>query len=417
MTYVPRLAERRLDELATNLRVVMLSGPRQSGKTTLLTRYVAAQQGTYRTLDTASTLRAASDDPAAFVAYGNPPRGIDEVQLGGNDLVRAIKVAVDRDPRPGRFLLSGSSRFLTIPKLSESLAGRVAFVELWPLSMRERTGSDGDFSWRVFHDLDALVQDSTWRRSEYLNCVVAGGYPEVLTITSDVARRAWYDGYLSTVINRDIQDFASITRADALSRLLEMIAVRAGSLAVITDLASSVELARDTTRDYLSYLDMVFLTTRVPAWSANLTARLTKSAKLYPSDSGLAAHLLGATAEALDEPGHPQLGPLLETFVAAELTKAIAYSDNRVGLFHLRGQDKQEVDFLLEGTGGQVVAIEVKASTSPGRNSLKGLRWARNQLGDRLHAGILLHLGTEAASHGDGIYAMPVSALWSHAAL
>jgi predicted AAA+ superfamily ATPase len=370
--------------------------------------------GTYRTLDQPDTLRAALDDPAAFVTYGDTPRIIDEVQLGGDDLVRAIKVAVDTDPRPGRFVLSGSSRFLTVPTLSESLAGRLAFVDLWPLSMAERTAAPGGFLQGIFGDPRMLLADSPWERARYLDAVAAGGYPEVLAITSAVARHAWYDGYLSTVINRDIQSFATIAHSEAIARLLGLVVARAGSLAVLTGLAQSVELARDTTRNYLSYLDTAYLTMSLPAWSTNLTSRLVTTAKLYPTDSGLAAHLLGVEAADLADPAHPALGPLVETFVAGELLKMLSAADLRVHLFHLRTADKTEIDFVLEGPGGKIVAIELKASSSPGAGALKGLRWLRGQLGDRLHAGILLHLGTESASRGDGIYSMPLSVLWDH---
>lgn len=414
---VPRLAAERLAELAKYLRIVMVSGPRQSGKTTLLREYLAAAGGSYRTLDQTDMWQAARDDPAAFVAYGDTPRVIDEVPLGGDALVRAIKVAVDTEPRPGRFVLSGSSRFLMIPTLSESLAGRLAFVELWPLSMAERVGTVPAFLSEVFDDPSHMMASSEWNRQEYLDCIVAGGYPEVLGIDSAVARRAWYDGYLSTVINRDIRDFATVTRGDALSKLLRITAARAGSLSVLADLAQSVELARDTTRNYLSYLDMVYLTTSMPAWSANLTSRLIKTPKLYPTDSGLAAHLLGVDGNGLAEPGHPMLGPVVETFVATELLKATAYHDQRIELFHLRTADKREIDFILEDQRGRIVAIEVKASSSPGGDALRGLRWLRRTLGPKLHAGVLLHFGTEAASRGDGLYTLPVSVLWNHRTL
>ncbi|SEF17304.1 ATP-binding protein [Jiangella alba] len=410
---VPRAAAARLSELTAHLRVVMVSGPRQSGKTTLLREHLRSG-GTFRSLDRPETLAAARDDPATFATSGSIPRIIDEVQLGGDRLVRAIKADVDAHPEPGRFVLSGSSRFLTIPTLSESLAGRVAFVDLWPLSMAERTRSGSDAVTRWFGDIGSVMSDSTWTRPGYLAAVTAGGYPEALTITSALARRAWFDGYLSTVITRDIRDFATITRGDAVGTLLGLVAARAGGTAVLADLAQSANLARDTTRNYLSYLDMVYLTTTVPAWSSNLTSRLGKTPKLYPTDSGLAAHVLGVDADALAEPGHPALGPLVETFVAAELLKAIAVAGQRISLFHFRTADRQEVDFVLEGPGGRIIAIEVKASASPGASALKGLRWLRDKLGDRLHAGILLHLGTEAASRGDGIYALPLSSLWDH---
>jgi len=196
----------------------MVNGPRQSGKTTLVRSYLATTNGSYRTLDRPDTRDAARDDPHAFVAYGQTPRAIDEDQLGGDNLVRAIKVAVDTDPRPGQFILSGSTRFLAIPTLSESLAGRLAFVELWPLNMVERTSGSPDFLSVLFDEPARLLTSSPWTRQQYIDCMTDGGYPEVLGITSSIARRAWYDGYLSTVINRDIRDFATVTHGDALPR-------------------------------------------------------------------------------------------------------------------------------------------------------------------------------------------------------
>lgn len=412
---VERIAADQLQELAQHLRIVMVGGPRQAGKTTLLKQYLADHAGSFRSLDQLAVRQAVKDDPAAFVATGLRPRVIDEVQLGGDALIREIKLSVDNDPRPGGFILSGSSRFLDIPTLSESLAGRIAFIELWPLSMAERSGSTADPVAELFGDPTALVgRDSTWGRSDYLDLMVTGGYPEAVGIDSDLARAAWFDGYLSTVVNRDIQNFAEISHSHAVAQLLAHVANRAGSLAVVSDLADSVELARQTTRNYLSYLDMVYLTTRLPAWSTNRISRLVKTPKLYPTDSGLAAHLMSVDAADLAEPGHPAMGPLVETFAVTELMKAVVNSRIRAQMFHARTGDKHEVDVIMEGPGGKLIAIEVKASTSPGAGALKGLRWLKANLGDRLHAGYLLHLGTDALSRGDGIYALPMSTLWGN---
>lgn len=411
---IKRTAAGRLALLAEHLRIVMVGGPRQSGKTTLIQQYLSEAKGSYRTLDRTETLRAAQDDPVAFAEYGETPRGIDEVQLGGEELVRAIKLAVDADPRPGRFVLSGSSRFLSVPTISESLAGRMALIDLWPLSVAERVGAFPDFVARIFAEPSNLLADSAWTRAEYIEVITAGGFPEVLAIPPGIARRAWYDGYLQTVINRDIQSFAELTHTDAVARLLMLVAARTGGLTVVSDLAQALELTRVTTKRYLEYLDMVYLTRRLPAWSANLTGRIVKTPKTYLTDSGLAAHVLGVEARDLIEPGAPSLGAIVETFAATELFKAVSYSEVRAELFHVRTTDQNEVDFLLEGPGGKLVAIEVKASSSPGPDALRGLRWLRGRLKERLHAGILLHLGREAASRGDGIYSMPLSTLWRH---
>jgi predicted AAA+ superfamily ATPase len=414
---VPRLAQGLLDELVSALRIVIVNGPRQSGKTTLLKKYQCAHGGTYRTLDNRQDQEAAVADPAAFAAEGSPPRLIDEVHRGGDWLVRAIKMAVDEDPRPGQFILSGSSRFLTVPTLSESLAGRAAFVDLWPLSMAEQSGGPADFIARLFRDPASLRgRESAWTRDDYVRVICAGGYPEVLGLTSPVARRAWFDGYLTTVINRDISDFAEIGKIRAIPRLLGLVAVRTGTPLVVSDLARSAELDRATVRTYLTYLDTVFLTAEIPFWSTNLTSRLSKSPKVFITDSGLAAHLLGVADADLRQVGHPALGALAETFVFTELLKLRTVSEIPFTIYQFREREGREIDFILEGPGGAVAAIEVKSSTSPGTDSAKHLRWLRDKLGDRFVAGVVLHLGTRASSFGDGIYALPVSALWGHAA-
>ena len=415
---VPRLAQGLLDELASALRIVIVNGPRQSGKTTMLRQYQRAHGGSYRTLDNRQDQEAALADPVAFAVDGESPRLIDEVHLGGDWLVRAIKIAVDEDPRPGRFILSGSSRFLTIPTLSESLAGRAGFVDLWPLSMAEVTGGSADFLSRVFREPTSLQgTESSWTREEYIRAICLGGYPEARGLRSQVARSAWYDGYLTTVINRDISDFAEIGKIRAIPRLLGLVAARAGSPMVIADLARSADLDRATVRNYLTYLDTVFLTTEVLPWSTNLTSRLSKTPEIFLTDTGLAAHLLGASEADLRRVGHPALGGLVETFVHAELMKLATVSEVPVSIWQFRDKDVREVDFVLEGPGGSVVGIEVKATTSPGADTAKHLRWLRDRIGDRFAAGIVLHLGQRASSFGDGIWAVPVSALWGHGTL
>lgn len=418
MNTVPRSAESLLVEFADALRVVIINGPRQSGKTTLLKQFQKTRGGSYRTLDDQQMLQTALDDPVTFARFGERPCIIDEVQRGGDWLVRAIKMTADESRSPGQFLLSGSSRFLTIPTLSESLAGRAAFIDLWPLSVAERTGGLPDFCTRIFAPRpDLLQKDSPWKRDDYLSVIAEGGYPEAIGIGTARARSAWYSSYLTTIINRDINDFAEIHHARSMPRLLALLAARAGSTIVLADIARSVELGRDTTRNYLSYLDIVFLTIQVPAWSVNLTSKIAKTPKIFISDSGLATHLLGLDAAALRQPGHAALGGLLETFVATELTKLCAISDINTSLWHLRERDGREVDFILEGPQGSVVGIEVKATVSPGDSTVRHLRWLRDKLGDRFAAGIVLHLGPHSGSFGDGIYALPLSALWGHAYL
>jgi uncharacterized protein len=414
--YIHRDAERRLQELASWLRVVIVNGPRQSGKTTLLRMFQERTTATYVTLDDAFQLAQARDDPATFVAQGPSPLIIDEVQRGGDELIRAVKILVDQRQDRGQFILSGSARFLTVPTLSESLAGRAGFIDLWPLSLAERTGAPANFADRVFGDPTSLLDDrqSAWTRDNYLDLITSGGYPEALTIPVQSARWSWYDGYLSTVIVRDIGDFTSIRDADAIPKVAGLVAARSGSPMVLADLARDLGMRAETIRNYLAYLEIVFLTVTVPAWSGNLTAKITKTPKVFVTDSGLAAHLLRVTSGALRAPGNAALGGLLETFVLSELVKLQAVSDTAFDVYHLRDRAGAEVDFILEGPAGQVVGLEVKASASPGGDDAKHLRWLKGKLGSRMTAGVVLHLGSGAGSFGEGIYALPVSALWGH---
>jgi uncharacterized protein len=414
--YIHRDVERRLQELVSWLRVVIVNGPRQSGKTTLLRMFQERSGAAYVTLDDPAQLALARSDPATFVAQGPSPLIIDEVQRGGDDLIRSVKIVVDQRQERGQYILSGSARFLTLPTLSESLAGRAGFIDLWPLSLSERTGAPADFAEKIFGNPASLIDTrrSGWPRDRYLRLIVEGGYPEVLTIPVQSVRQSWFEGYLSTVIVRDIGDFASIRDADVIPKVLGLVAARSGTAMVIADIARDLAVRPDTIRNYLAYLEIVFLTVTVPAWSGNLTSKIAKTPKVFVTDSGLAAHLLRVTSEGLGVPGHPALGGLLETFVLSELVKLRSVSHTPFDIYHLRDRAGAEVDFVLEGPGGQVVGVEVKASASPRTADAKHLRWLKDKLGDRMTAGVILHLGDAAGSLGDSIYALPVSALWGH---
>ncbi len=416
MQYLPRLALERLAERAGAFRVVIVNGPRQAGKTTLLKLFESARGGSLRSLDDATTLRSALADPTGFAQFGAAPRMIDEVQRGGDDLVLAIKYIVDRNDTPGQFVLSGSTRFLTIPTISESLAGRAVFVEVWPFAVAERTGASADFCALLFGDHAQLASASAspWHRDRYADLLCTGGFPEILRLPAPNLRQGWFDGYLSTVVMRDVASFAQVRHAEVMPRLLGLVTARAGSQLVLADVAQSLQLNHATVRDYLTYLDTVFLTGRVSPWSSSATTKLVKTPKVYPTDSGLAAHLLQVDAQALIQPGHPQLGIMVESFVYAELTRLLAVSDLGASLHFYRDRDGREVDFILERRNGQVVGIEVKASSSVGAADFRHLRWLRDRVGDRFAGGYVLYLGAESLPFGEGMTALPLSAMWHH---
>ncbi|MEV0613729.1 ATP-binding protein [Nonomuraea sp. NPDC050404] len=412
---VPRLSELRLAELMKAFRVVIVNGPRQAGKTTLMEIYRDRHGGEFLSLDDPVQLTAALSDPRSLIEDAGRPLLIDEVQRAGDPLVLSIKWASDRDRRRGQFILSGSAQFLTVPKLSESLAGRAAFLDLWPFSMAERTSGPSDFCDLLLTDPAALRRagSSPWKRSDYLDLICGGSYPEVISM-SVREQREWFDSYLRTVISRDIREFAHIQHGESIPRLLNLLAARAGSTAEIADLARSTELTRDTIRNYLAYLNGVFLTANVPAWSTNLSSRAAKAAKPFLTDSGLAAFVLQVDREALRAPGNSALGGLLETFAFGELTKLRSTTSEPFKVYYFRDRNGREVDFILERYDGRVAGIEIKATASPTAKDATHLRWLRDSMGERFVAGVVLHLGEHGVSLGDRIQMLPLSALWGH---
>lgn len=271
-----------------------------------------------------------------------------------------------------------------------------------------------DFITRLFAGPAAFapVTSSPWRRTDYLDLICTGGYPEVVTGQAGAARQFWFDGYLRAVVQRDIESFANIQRGEVVPRLLTLVAARAGSTLSPSDLAQAVELNQRTVRSYLTYLDTVFLLGQVPAWGTNLSTKAARTPKAYITDPGLAAYLLEVDAEALGELGHPALGGLVETFVFTELTRLLSMADVAAGIRYFRDRNGREIDFILERRNGQVVGLEVKASSTVTNADFRHLRWLKEQLGDRFVAGYVLHLGPETGSFGDGLAVLPLSAMW-----
>lgn len=415
---LPRLSERRLVELMRAFRVVVVNGPRQAGKTTLMEIYRDHHGGDFLSLDDPLQLTAALADPWSVVNEAARPLLIDEVQRAGDPLVLSIKRAVDRDRARGQFILSGSAQFLTVPKLSESLAGRAAFLDLWPFSMAERTSGPADFCDLLFAEPNTLrrANISSWTRQDYLELICAGSYPEAVGMPAR-ERREWFDAYLRTVVSRDVREFADIQHGESIPRLLALLAARAGSTAEIADLSRSTELTRDTIRNYLAYLNGVFLTATTPAWSTNLTSKVAKTSKTFLTDSGLAAFVSRVDPQALRTPGSSALGGLVETFAFTELTKLRSTTSEPFKIYYFRDRNGREIDFVLERYDGHIAGIEVKASASPSAKDATHLRWLRDALGDRFVAGVVLHLGAHSVSVGDDLYMLPLSALWGHARL
>ncbi len=424
MALIRRHLQPRLEEALDAFRVVVVHGARQCGKTTL-TRIVTSERGgRYVSLDDPATRGAALADPLTFLTGWSYPLAVDEIQLGGDRLIRMVKRLVDDDPTPGRFLLTGSTNFLTVPTISESLAGRARILRLGPLSEAELAGTastvvDGWFE-PPFGSAPPVTTDRpvTSDRSDYFERVCRGGYPEVMALAPRT-RSAWFESYLETVTQRDLVALADIRKVAALPRLLRWAAAGTGKELNLASAARDLGINRRTVQSYLEWLRAVFLVGEVPAWSRNLAPRIGRRPKLHLTDTGLAADLLGAAPGALASPTAPAAGALLESFVVNEIARQAAASVDRMNLSHYRDHSGHghEVDLVLERPDGTAVAIEVKATSSPAVTQLRSVAWLRDRLDavspSAFRAGFLLHTGSHYLTVGDRLHLRPISSLWT----
>lgn len=405
-----RRIQGHLQEALTDTPVVLLTGARQVGKSTLAQTVGAAAGASYITLDDAATLAAANADPTGFVQNLPVRVVIDEVQRAP-ELMLAIKASVDRDRRPGRFLLTGSADVLTLPRVADSLAGRMELLRLWPLSQGELTGHHDDFVTVLFSD-DRLAEPPPLTEEDLRIRILRGGYPEVVGRNAAHRRTAWFDSYTATIIQRDVRDLANIEGLHDLPRLLQLLAGRTSTLLNMSSLSREIGMAQSTLRRYLALLEATFLLLYQTAWATNTTKRLTRAPKTLLTDTGLTASLLGTDEQRLLR-DRAHLGQLLESFVVLEIYKQLGWSSTRASLYHLRTYSGQEVDIVLERPDGQIAAIEVKATASPTSKDFAGLTALREDVGDRFHRGALLYQGNRVLSFGDRLWAVPVQALWS----
>jgi len=406
---IPRRAAVAVTEALTDTRVVLVNGARQAGKSTLVRAVAGQRSAEWRDLDLPSDGRSALEDPVGFVSFEDL-MVIDEIQRVP-ELLLAIKATVDADPRPGRFLLTGSSRLLGLRDLPDTLPGRMETIELWPFSQGEVDGAPDAFIDAVFQLGSAVRHESTVTRADYADRVVRGGLPEAVVRTDPRRRGRFHDSYVQSLIDREVRQLAKIERLPQLTTLIRLLAARSGMLVAAGSLETELQLSRPTVARYIQLLEEVFLVKRIPGWSRNLGTRATSAAKLIFVDSGIASRLLAADAHTLRRPGAP-FGPLLEGFVLSELARQITWSQQLVELYHYRDHNKVEIDAVLENRQRQVVGIEVKAASTVRSDDFNGLRRLAEKLGDDFVLGVVLYTGSATLPFGPKLRAMPVSALW-----
>jgi uncharacterized protein len=406
----PRFVQARLAEALADTPVVLIHGPRQCGKTTLARMIGEAKGYTYFSFDDDVALAGAQADPVGFVG-DLPDRAIlDEVQRAPG-LFTALKTTVDRRRTPGRFILTGSANVLLVPRLADSLAGRMEILRLHPLAQCELAGRSPRF-------LDVLFTGAFKTRkyerlgAELAQRIAAGGYPAALARVAPRRRTAWYRDYIETLVQRDVRDLARISTLDALPRLLTLAAGQTARLLNVTDLAGPFQLSRQTIRDYVTLIERVFLLEMLPPWHSNRLSRLIKTPKLHLGDTGVACALLGLDAGALAR-DRLLLGQLLETFVFQELRRQASWHNGAsIGFHHFRDKDGVEVDIVIEHGAHEVAGIEVKAAATVTTADFRGLRKLKEATGKRFVAGIVLYDGEAGVGFGERLYAVPIRTLW-----
>jgi predicted AAA+ superfamily ATPase len=403
-----RFIEARLTEALSDTPVVLLTGPRRSGKTTLA-KTMGADGRAYLTLDDQTILEAARSDPIAFVR-GLDRAIIDEVQRAP-DLILAIKKTIDDDSRPGRFLLTGSANVMTLPRVADSLAGRMETIRMLPLARSEILGSQSKFLEDVFAE-NLTCPKRLIIGDDLIEMVMIGGFPESLTRPTEKRQRDWKRSYLTSVLTRDLRDIAEIEKLTELPKFVRLLAEHSAQLVNYSELGNGIGVNYKTSQRYVGLLEQIYLLASIAPWYTNAIKRIVKTPKLHFFDSGLLATSRGLTVERLKQ-NRTNFGPLLETFVFSEIMKLISWSELQISLYHFRDQDRREVDFVLERDDGSIVGIEVKANATVISSDFSGLKKLAEASGSKFTGGVVLYDGDVIVPFGTKFVAAPVSCLWN----
>ena len=404
----PRFVERRAEEALADTPVVLIVGPRRAGKTTLA-RKMAEEGRTYITLDDRTVLDAALSDPNGFIR-GLDRAIIDEIQRAP-DLLLAIKRSVDEDYRPGRFLLTGSANVMTLPRVADSLAGRIETIRMLPLARAEIASAAPTFLERLFEgrlerERQAVIGD------DLVRLALLGGFPEAIERKSERRRQAWARSYLTSVLTRDLRDIAEIERLAELPKFVRLLAEYSGRLVNYSQFGSRIDVSHKTGQRYVALLEQVFLVSTLQPWYTNALKRIAKTPKLHFLDSGLLAAVRGLSFDCV-RADRSELGALLESFVFSEVLKLMTASDLRLAAYHFRDRQMHEVDIVLERDDGRIAGIEVKAAATVTSRDFAGLRTLADACKERFACGVVLYDSADFVPFGDNLAAVPLSCLWS----
>jgi predicted AAA+ superfamily ATPase len=404
------------DEIIETLQfspVVLINGARQSGKSTLAKELITeGYLFDYITLDNPSVLSNLLSSPIAFLEDLKHGTVIDEIQRAA-EIFTSIKYVVDKDRKPGKFLLTGSANVLLLPKLSDSLAGRIAIYTLKPFSQGEIQGRKEDFiDWLFSDDFDHFKVKANVSMSNLQTRIIKGSYPEPLVGKfSESQQMHWYESYLNTLLVRDVRDLANLEQIGLVPQLFKLLASRTSNLLNYSDLSRSLDFPQTTLKRYLSLLQSLYLVDFLEPWYTNFGKRLIKSPKIHLNDTGFSLHLLGQNLESLKK-DRILFGQILENFIYLELTKQAGWSKTKPQTYHYRTQNGEEIDFIMEARNSKLVAIEVKASSSFDPKDLKAIKDFKKAVGDRFHRGIIFHTGQEVYKIDEKLYILPIQALW-----
>jgi len=397
-----------LRDAAEDTPVLLVNGPRQSGKSTLV-KTLFKETHRYFTLDDPVIFSAIKNDPLSFLNQLDQPAILDEIQRVP-ELFVPLKKVVDENRRAGFFILTGSANVLTLPKLSESLAGRMQIDTLWSFSQGEILGIKETFIDRIFKEEFNAFQKGI-ELEELAEVIVKGGYPEAIIRKNQERRDAWFNSYLLTLLERDIKDLSNIEGLTQIPNLLNVLASRTGSLLNVTEISRSLNIPATTLKRYLILLQMIFILTPIPAWSKNASTRFIKSPKIYLSDTGLLLNMLFCDKERLLSQ-RTLFGHVLENFVIMEILKQKTWCKTPFRPYHYRTVTGQEVDIVLEASNSKVVGIEVKLSQNITEHDFKGINFLEESARENFHRGFVMYLGARTTPFGQNKYAIPISSLW-----